>query len=143
MQIQEISVTAGVRCSEKWILDSACSYQRCPHKEFFSTYEPGYVDMGNNAVCKTVGFGTVELKMHDGMTRTLTGVRHVPDLRKNLVSFSVLSEEGCRFSGDAEVLKVCKGALVVMKAKRVGKLYVLQGATLSGFSFIIICVEAP
>ena len=38
--------------------------------------------MGNNITCKVVGIGTVRIKMYDGVVRTLSDVRHVPDLKK-------------------------------------------------------------
>ena len=32
--------------------------------------------------CKVIGIGTVRIKMHDGIVRTLKDVRHAPDLKK-------------------------------------------------------------
>ncbi|KAG6388780.1 hypothetical protein SASPL_150216 [Salvia splendens] len=52
----------------------------------------------------------------DCIIRTLTNVRHVPDLKRNLVSLGTLDAQGCRFSAEGGVLKITKGALVVMKA---------------------------
>ena len=124
-----------VRSSDEWILDSGCSYHICPNRDCFSTYESydgGYVLMGNNAPCKVVGKGAVQIKMFDGIIRTLTNVRHVPDLKRNLVSLGTLDAQGCRFSAEGGVLKITKGALVVMKACRSGNLYVLQGSTVTG-----------
>ena len=46
--------------------------------------------MGNDAPCKIVGIGSVKIKMYDGVVRTLTEVRHVPELKKNLISLSIL-----------------------------------------------------
>lgn len=60
--------------------------------------------------------GSVKIKMHDGVVRTLTEVRHVPDMSKNLISLTTLDLGGCQFVGGDGVLKVVKGALVVMKA---------------------------
>ncbi|KAG6433809.1 hypothetical protein SASPL_105426 [Salvia splendens] len=124
-----------VRSSDEWILDSGCSYHICPNRDCFSTYESydgGYVLMGNNSPCKVVGKGAVQIKMFDGIIRTLTNVRHVPDLKRNLVSLGTLDAQGCRFSAEGGVLKITKGALIVMKACRSGNLYVLQGSTVTG-----------
>lgn len=55
-----------------------------------------------------VGVGTVRIKMYDGVVRTFE-VRHVPELRKNLISLSLLDSHGYRYSG--EVVKVIRGAL--------------------------------
>lgn len=43
--------------------------------------------------------GTVRIKMYDGVVRTLE-VRHVPELRKNLISLSLLDSHGYRYSGE-------------------------------------------
>nr|KYP62384.1 Retrovirus-related Pol polyprotein from transposon TNT 1-94 [Cajanus cajan] len=64
---------------DQWILDSGCSFHMCPNRTWFDTYEKksgGNVFMGNDAPCKTIGIGTIKIKMHDGIIRTLTEVRH-------------------------------------------------------------------
>ncbi|XP_077221004.1 uncharacterized protein LOC143854779 [Tasmannia lanceolata] len=89
--------------------------------------------MGNNNSCKTVGMGTMNIKIYDGTIRTLTGVRHVPELKKNLISLGALNTSGCRFTGDGGTLKVVKGSLVVMKANMVkNHLYELMENTVQG-----------
>ena len=67
--------------------------------------------------------------MYDHIVKTLSDVRHVPDLKKNLISLGVLDSNGYKFTGQNGVLKVSKGALVVMKAEKVGNLYRLKGST--------------
>ncbi|KAL5768311.1 hypothetical protein ACOSQ2_015094 [Xanthoceras sorbifolium] len=121
--------------NNEWIMDTGCSYHMCPNRDWFSTYESidgGIVLMGNNAQCKTVGIGTIRIRMHDGIVRTLSDVRHVPDLKKNLISLGTLDSNGCKFSAEGGVLRVSKGALIVMKAKKAGSLYILQGSTITG-----------
>ena len=58
------------------------------NKNFFQTYES--VDKENvtmeNSICEVDGFGRVKMRMFDGMVRTLTDVRHVPCLKRNLIS---------------------------------------------------------
>ena len=62
--------------------------------------------------------------------RTLTEVRHVPELRKNLISMGVLDAPGYTFVVQDGVMKVLKGILTVMKAKRlIGNLYEIEGKT--------------
>lgn len=115
--------------SSDWVLDSACTFHMCPRRDWFSTYESaeGSVLMGNNVSCRLVGIGTVRIKMHDGVIRTLAGVRHIPDLKRILLSLSTLDSNGYRYIGEGGVLRVSRGALVVMKAKKVvGNPYVLQ-----------------
>jgi hypothetical protein len=78
--------------SGEWILDSACSYHMCPNKHLLSRLEEfdGVVLMGNDDVCEIKWIGTIHLKMHNGVVKTLTEVRYVPDLKKNLFSLGVL-----------------------------------------------------
>ncbi|GKE74748.1 retrovirus-related pol polyprotein from transposon TNT 1-94 [Tanacetum coccineum] len=106
-----------------------------PHRSWFTTYESfngGNVYMGNGSICLVIGKGNIQVKMHDGVVRTITGVRHVPDLNRNLISFSILEANGCKYSGEAGVMKIFKGALVLMKAIQSGGLYVLQGTVVYG-----------
>ena len=105
-----------------------------PNRDWFTTYEPtngGLVLMGNDAQCKVVGKGTITFKIHDGVTRTLTGVRHVPDLKRNLISLGTLESLGCKYTAESRVLKVSKGALVLLKAIRSGSLYILHRTTIT------------
>ena len=127
--------TNGINGNDDWILDSGCSYHMTPHRKFFSTYknfDGGSVTMGNDATCKVVGIGKVQIKMFDGVVRTLSEVRHVPNLKKNLISLGTLDKNGCRWSAEGGVLKVVRGSLVLMKGTMVGSLYVLQGSTVTG-----------
>ncbi|VFQ71852.1 unnamed protein product [Cuscuta campestris] len=64
-----------------WILDSGCSFHMCSIKEQFDTYQTcdgGAVKMANGARSKIAGVGTVQVRMFDGVVRTLTGVKHWP-----------------------------------------------------------------
>ena len=55
--------------------------------------------MVNNVSCQTVGMGNIRIKMYDNTIRTLTSVRHVPELKKNLISLGVLDSDGYKFTG--------------------------------------------
>jgi transposase InsO family protein len=120
--------------SEGWVLDSACSFHLCPNQDWFASYKntDGTVLMGNDMACKIVGIGTIKVKMYDGIVRTLTEVRHVPELKKNLISTGALDTNGCKIVQENEVIKVIRGALVVMKGSKVGNLYHLAGETVTG-----------
>ena len=59
--------------------------------------------MGNNMPCKTIGIGSIKIKMHDGIVRTLSNVRHVPDLKKNLISLGTLDSNGYKFSAEGRI----------------------------------------
>ena len=79
------------------MLDSGCSNHMCPHKHWFVTYEKkfgGNILKGNNVPCKFVGIGSVQIRMHNGIVRTLTKICHVLELEKNLVSVGVMDSKG-------------------------------------------------
>ncbi|GJU69287.1 retrovirus-related pol polyprotein from transposon TNT 1-94 [Tanacetum coccineum] len=84
----------------------------------YKEFDSGHVLMGNDSPCKVVGIGTIHIKMHDGVVRTLTDVRHVPDLKKKLISLGVLDSKGFKYTSENGVLRVLKRALVVMKATK-------------------------
>lgn len=54
------------------------------------------------------------------------------DLKKNLISLGPLDSQWCKYSEQGEVLKVFKGALLVIKGNLVKGLYLLQGSTIFG-----------
>jgi hypothetical protein len=73
---------------QQWLLDSGASNHMCLHRHWFITYQSiddGIVYMGNDISCKVVGIGSIRIKMFDGTIKILTDVRHVPDIRKNLI----------------------------------------------------------
>ena len=89
--------------------------------------------VGNDQQCVIAGVGSVQVKTHDGMTRTLTGVKHIPTMARNLISLSTLDYDRYKYKGGNKLLKVSKGSLIVMVGDmNSAKLYVLRGSTLSG-----------
>ena len=89
-----------------------------PKKDWFDTYKlynGGMVQMGNDASCSVIGIGIVKIKMFDRVVRVLSNVRHVPDLRNNLISLGVLDDLGYSYSSKGGIVKITKGALMVMK----------------------------
>ena len=57
--------------------------------------------MANNVECKSIGIGTVKIKMFDGVIQTQTNVMHAPNLRRNLISLGALDSKGykCTING--------------------------------------------
>ena len=71
--------------------------------------------------------------MCDGVIRTLCDVRHVHDLRKNMILFGTLDGSGFNYKSSNEVMKVSKGVLIVMKGQRlVWNIYKLMGTIIVG-----------
>ena len=106
-----------------------------PHvpKEWFSTYEPfegGTILMGHDTAYKTFGIGIIRMKMFDGRVWTLKGVRHAPNLRKNLL-LGALETQRYKFTCMDGALKVTKGFMTVLKAEyRVNLYKVIRSVTI-------------
>ena len=80
-----------------WIIDSGASFHATPHEGFFSSYQKGdfgTVKMGNHITSKTIGIGEVTLMTENGSKLVLKEVRHVPEMRLNLISTGKLDEVG-------------------------------------------------
>ena len=71
--------------------------------------------MSNDVVCKTVSIGNIRMRIFDGQVRTLTNIRHIPDLNKNLLSLGVLKALGYKFFGENGGIKVTKGSMTTLK----------------------------
>jgi len=62
--------------------------------------------------------------MFDGVVRTIADIRHVPNLKRNLISLGTLNARGYRYTSQGGALKVSKGATVVLKREIIsGGLY--------------------
>ncbi|CAD6219719.1 unnamed protein product [Miscanthus lutarioriparius] len=106
-------------------------------RDWFSSYKSVHsgdvVRMGDNNPREIMGIGSVQIKMHDGMIRTLKDVRHIPGMARNLISLSTLDAEGYRHSSSGGVCKVSKDSLIHMIGDmNSAKLYVLRESTLHG-----------
>uniref|UniRef100_A0ACD5ZUM4 Uncharacterized protein n=1 Tax=Avena sativa TaxID=4498 RepID=A0ACD5ZUM4_AVESA len=120
---------------DEWILDTACSFHICCNKDWFSSYESvqtgDFVRVENDNPCHIVGVGSVKIRTHDGVTRTLSEVKHIPSMARNLISLSTMDVDGYKYAGGHRVLKVSKGSLIhVIGDMNSAKLYVLRGSTL-------------
>lgn len=88
-----------------------------PNKDWFETFKSvdgGQVLLGNNKSCKVLGVGYVRIKMHNGMERILQNVRHILELKRNLISLGTLESNGLSYKAVDGVLKVTRGCLCVM-----------------------------
>ena len=68
--------------------------------------------MGNYAISKAIGEGTIQHHFHDGCITNLQGFHHVPDSRYNLISFGALEGEGFNFCSESNLMEVSKEAHV-------------------------------
>ena len=70
------------------MVDSGASFHATPDKKHFHNYvqgDFGKVRLGDDKPCKIVGMGTVFIKQKNGNRWLFKKVRHVPDLKKNLI----------------------------------------------------------
>ncbi|KAH0661104.1 hypothetical protein KY290_027072 [Solanum tuberosum] len=67
------SCNSGVYANN-WLLNFGYTLHMTFRRYWFSSYETsgGTVLMGNNATCKIVGIGSVRVRCHDGIVRTIT-----------------------------------------------------------------------
>ena len=85
--------------------------------------------MRNDAACKVVGISTMKVKMYDDIIRIFGNVRHVPSLKKNLITLGTLDANGYTYSSSGGKLKICKG---YVRGVLPNNLYKLLGDTISG-----------
>lgn len=74
--------------------------------------------MGSNILCRIVDIGNVRIMKFNGIIRTLDAVRHVPELKINLISLSTFSLKGYKYIDEGRVLEVSKGVHIVIKGQR-------------------------
>ncbi|KFK23025.1 hypothetical protein AALP_AAs48951U000100, partial [Arabis alpina] len=98
-----------------WWFDTGATRHICMDREMFSTYKKNKGNeklcMGNSATSKIAGYGKVVLKLTSERELSLTNVVHVPDMRKNLISGSLLSKHGFTVKLDADKLVLSKNGM--------------------------------
>ena len=67
----------------------------------------------------------MHLSFAGGMTFVLQNVRHVPQLKKSLISTRTLDDVGYHTTFGDSKWKICKGARIVAKGSRSDTLYPL------------------
>ncbi|GJV38920.1 putative RNA-directed DNA polymerase [Tanacetum coccineum] len=90
--------------------------------EFF-VCDFGVVKMGNTGLSRIAGIGDICLKFDTGMELVLHNVKHVSDMRLNIISTGLLDEDGYHNSSGNGLWKVILGSLIVVREKRESKLY--------------------
>jgi len=81
----------------------------CPNKVWYKNYKQisgGIVLVGNNKSCKVIGIGSLRIGMHNRIEMVLEDVRHVPELKRNMISLGTLNKEGCGYKCDRGSLEI-------------------------------------
>ncbi|KAH0720560.1 hypothetical protein KY284_005590 [Solanum tuberosum] len=121
---EECMHLAGVE--SEWVVDTAASYHATPIRDLFCRYvagDFGNVKMGNTSYSKIEGIGDVCIKTNVGCTLVLKDVRHIPDLRMNLISGVALDRDGYENYFANQKWRLTKGELVIAKRVARGTLY--------------------
>uniref|UniRef100_A0A803Q788 GAG-pre-integrase domain-containing protein n=1 Tax=Cannabis sativa TaxID=3483 RepID=A0A803Q788_CANSA len=122
-------------------LDSSYSFHMTPNKDLFTSYEEntvGAVLLGNNNVCKILRIGTVDMKMHDGVTQIVQNVRYVPDLERNLLLIGMFCNHGYTVRIDNNTLNISKGSLVVVRGRLKNGMYYMIVTVVIGTTSLAI-----
>jgi transposase InsO family protein len=123
-------------CHEtSWVIDSGASTHVTSRQDFFTSYTAGdfgTVKMGNDGLAKIVGIGDVCLEMINGMKLVLRDVKHIPDIRLNLISVGKLDDDGYCSTFHNGQWKLTRGAMVVTRAHKFSTLYMLQAKLSKG-----------
>ncbi|GFZ04844.1 hypothetical protein Acr_17g0004160 [Actinidia rufa] len=132
--VSYVLLAASKDGKSNWVLDSGSAYHLCRDREVFSTYAAceGRIWMANNTSSRVVGRGSVQFRMADRRSVTLTEVRYVPNLRKDLISIGMLDSKGCSFDASGEILRVFQRNKKMLLGKKTGGLYRLEGNVQTG-----------
>ncbi|GKV36538.1 hypothetical protein SLEP1_g44659 [Rubroshorea leprosula] len=118
-----------------WVIDTIASYHVTPNRDWFSSYKEGdfgYLKMGNRSEAKIVGVSDVWLETNIGSKLHLKNVRHVPEIRLNLMSTGMLDDDGyLNYFGNG-TWKLTKGTMVVARGKKRFSLYETQAKQCQG-----------
>ncbi|KAL2253467.1 UNVERIFIED_CONTAM: Retrovirus-related Pol polyprotein from transposon TNT 1-94 [Sesamum indicum] len=80
-----------------WLIDTGANVHVCADKSLFVSYQAisgRTVSMGNSSTSEVLGIGSVDLKFPSGRILSLKRVHHVPTVRRNIISGSVIVREG-------------------------------------------------
>ncbi|RVW37805.1 Retrovirus-related Pol polyprotein from transposon TNT 1-94 [Vitis vinifera] len=83
----------------------------------------GKVYLADGSALDIVGLGDVRILLPNGSIWLLEKVRHIPDLRRNLIYVGQLDDEGHAILFVGGIWKVTKGARVLALGKKTGTLY--------------------
>ena len=96
-----------------WIVDSGATRHICGNISAFTSYTTvkegeEQVFMGNSRSSSVIGKGKVLLELTSGKALALKDVLHVPNIRWNLVSVSVLGKEGVKIMFESNKIMLTK-----------------------------------
>jgi hypothetical protein len=112
-------------------LDSGASFHTTPISEVLENYMArnfGKVYLADGTTLNVVGLGDVRIRFHSDSVWKLQKVRHVPELKKNLISVGHLDEEGHSIHFHDGKWKVSKGARILARGHKTSTLYMTMNS---------------
>ena len=97
-----------------------------PHQEIIHNYvagDFGKVYLADGTILDVVGMGDIRILVPNGFVWLLEKVRHIPHLKRNLISVEQLDDEGHAILFVGGTWKVTKGVRVLAHGKKTGTLY--------------------
>nr|GEU38748.1 zinc finger, CCHC-type [Tanacetum cinerariifolium] len=112
-----ISEAFSLEEEKSWWVESGATWHVCNDQAMFKTYEPSesMLYMGNHSTAQVKGNGKIDLIFTYGNTLTLKDVLHALDVRKNLVSGSLLNKFGFKLVVESDKFILSKGGKFVGK----------------------------
>ena len=105
---------------------SGASFHTTPHREIIQNYVAGdfsKVYLADGSALDVIGMGDVQILLRNGFVWLLEKVRHIPELRRNLISVGQLNDEGHAILFIGGTWKVTKGARVLSCGRKTSTLY--------------------
>ncbi|RVX04508.1 Retrovirus-related Pol polyprotein from transposon TNT 1-94 [Vitis vinifera] len=96
-EVQDALLLAVDSPLDDWVLDSGALFHTTPHREIIQNYvagDFGKVYLADGSALNVVGLGDARISLPNGSVWLLEKVRHIPDLRRNLISVGQLDDEG-------------------------------------------------
>ncbi|KAL0302302.1 UNVERIFIED_CONTAM: Retrovirus-related Pol polyprotein from transposon TNT 1-94 [Sesamum calycinum] len=106
-----------------WLIDTGANVHVCADNSLFVSYQAitgKTVSMGNSSTAEVLGIGSVDLKFPSGRILSLKRVHHVPTIRRNIISGSVIVREGYELAFKFKkvvIQQFCKTVMFLMKNK--------------------------
>ncbi|XP_038895899.1 uncharacterized protein LOC120084070 [Benincasa hispida] len=94
------------------------------------------VYMENNQECEIVGVGLVLLKLSNNKEVLLKGVRHVPKLKRNIISLGMLDDIGYSIHAEKGCLEIVKQDRVILTRRKKEGLYIARKVNRSKYALV-------
>jgi hypothetical protein len=107
-------------------MDTGASFHTTAICEVLENYvagDFGKVYLADGTPLDIVGIGDVHIKVHSDSVWKLQKVKHVPQLKKNLISMGQLDDEGHTIKFHGGQWKICMGARLLARGYKTGTLY--------------------